>query len=69
MIYLDFHTTDLEEIALVRRYWAMDEAGKYIENVTDLLPFRELKLAAQLNTYMRTIVQVTDHNQQCPTCG
>ena len=69
MIYLDFHTTDLEEIALVRRYWAMDEAGKYIENVTDLLPFRELKLAAQLNTYMRTIEQVTDHNQQCPTCG
>ncbi|OFA06368.1 hypothetical protein DUGA2_09080 [Duganella sp. HH101] len=69
MVHLTFLTSDPEEIALAQRYWAMDDLGKYKENVADLLPFRDITLTAQLSAHMRTIVKAVDHNQQCPKCG
>jgi hypothetical protein len=69
MVNLTFNTADPEEILLAQRYWAMDEDGKYKENVADLLPFRGLTITAQLSAHMRTIVKATDPNQQCSRCG
>lgn len=69
MIHLNYHSTDPEEITLAERYFAMDATGKFVENVADLLPFREITKVSQLAAAMRRIVQALDKNQQCPQCG
>jgi len=67
-VRLDFHTTDPEQIALAKRYWAMDEEGQFLERVRDLLPFREVTQAGSLAAYLRTFCEVYDENQACPRC-
>ncbi|MBA1187704.1 hypothetical protein G7Z99_01420 [Pseudomonas entomophila] len=67
-VRLEVQTTDPEQIALAKRYWAMDEEGLFLERVRDLLPFREVTQAGSLAAYLRTFCEAYDENQVCPRC-
>lgn len=68
-IKLDIKTTDSETISLLQRYWATDEAGGFVEKVSALLPFREIKNSSGLASYIRTVCAAFDENQTCVKCG
>ena len=61
-------TQDAEEEALLRRYWAMNEQGDFLERVKDLLPFRQVKQAGALAIALRRWCKVFDENQTCNLC-
>jgi hypothetical protein len=67
-VKLEFLTSDLEEIELINRYWAMNEHGGFLEPLKELLPFRELKQPAQLAKYVRKLCIAYDLNHLC-VCG
>jgi hypothetical protein len=69
MIELTFHSTDPDEMSLAQRYWAMDENGKFKENLTALLPFRDISTTNRLVNLIREIAKAHDKNQICPNCG
>ncbi|WP_283188862.1 hypothetical protein [Pseudomonas sp. PMCC200344] len=68
-IKLEIHATDPEVISLVQRYWAMNEEGDFLEKVGALLPFREVKNAAGIASFVKTQCLVIDQNQSCSICG
>jgi hypothetical protein len=68
-IKLEIHATDPEVIALVQRYWALNEECKPVENVSAMLPFREVLKPHALAAYVRTHCTVYDENQNCSVCG
>lgn len=68
MVKFEIDSTDKEEIALVHRYWAMNEDGAFTEKAADLLPFRHINGAAQLTAFLATISHAWDTNQVCPKC-
>lgn len=67
-VRLEFLTQDPEEIALARRYWAMDEDGVYLEKVSELVPFREITQSGLIAKHARLFCQAFDENQVCRTC-
>lgn len=68
-IRLEIHSTDPEVIELVQRYWALNEECKPVENVSAMLPFREVLKPHTLAAYVRTHCAVYDENQTCSVCG
>lgn len=52
-VRLEFLTQDPDEIELAKRYWAMDEAGTYLEKVTGLVPFRQLTQSSFISSHVR----------------
>lgn len=69
MIELHIASSVPEEMSLVQRYWAMDDEGKFKENIASLLPFRNLTTTTQLGAFVRSISTVYDTNQTCGICG
>lgn len=68
-IKLEILATDLETITLVQRYWAMNEAGEFLERVNGLLPFRDVKNSAGMVSFIKTQCRVFDEYQTCSICG
>jgi hypothetical protein len=68
-IRLEIYATDPEVISLVQRYWALNEECKPVENVSAMLPFREVLKPHALAAYIRTHCTVYDENQNCSVCG
>ncbi|WOD10092.1 hypothetical protein RPW65_13610 [Pseudomonas sp. NyZ704] len=68
-VRLEFLTQDADEIELAKRYWAMDEAGTYLEKVTGLVPFRQLTQSSFMSSHVRKYCRAYDENQQCRLCG
>lgn len=68
-VRLEFLTQDPGEIELAKRYWAMDEAGTYMEKVTALVPFRQLTQSSFISSHVRKYCRAYDENQQCRLCG
>lgn len=68
-IRLEIHATDPEVISLVQRYWAMNEEGEFLEKVSALLPFREVKNSAGVAGFVRTHCRVIDESLSCSICG
>lgn len=68
VVRLEFNTQDPEEIALAKRYWAMDENCVYLEKVSGLVPFREIIQSGLVAKYVRTFCKVFDENQVCIKC-
>ncbi|UVM69406.1 hypothetical protein LOY34_13040 [Pseudomonas sp. B21-009] len=68
-VRLEFLTQDPEEVALVTRYWAMDEEGVFLEKVNTLVPFREVTQSGAIAKYVRALCQAIDENQMCRNCG
>lgn len=67
-VRLKFLTQDPEEVALAKRYWAMDDEGAYLEKVSELVPFREVRHPALVAKFVRTLCEATDENQVCRRC-
>ena len=68
VVRLEFKTQDSEEIALAKRYWAMDENCVYLEKVSELVPFRKIIQSGLVAKYVRTFCKVFDENQACIKC-
>ena len=65
MIELEMFSTVPGEIELARRYWAMNEEGKFVESVADLLPLGNVKNSSQLVAFVKRISTAWDQNQTC----
>lgn len=68
-ITLEIHAIDPEVISLIQRYWAMNEECKPVENVSAMLPFREILKPHALAGFIRTQCTAFDENQSCSVCG
>lgn len=69
MIELEIFSAVPDEVELAQRYWAMNEEGKFKENVADLLPFGSIRNSSQLVAFVKKISTARDQNQTCPKCG
>lgn len=58
-----------DTVALAHRYWAVDEQGRFREQVAELLPFRALTKASQVTQFVRKYCHAFDLNQLCPRCN
>lgn len=68
-IRLQLLTADLKEIELIERYWAMDEAGQFLEKVSALGECLALPQGVTLIGFIRQRCRAFDENQVCPECG
>lgn len=68
-IRLQLLTEDPKEIEWVERYWAMDEAGQFLEKVSALNGFVEMAQGVTLISWIRQRCRAFDENQVCPQCG
>lgn len=68
MIDVEIYSDDPDDHVLVDRYWAMNEDGKFKENVADLLPYKEIKNIHQLAQHISQVSQAWDRNQICSHC-
>lgn len=68
MIEFEVYSEKPDDKAIVARYWAMGEDGKFVEQVTDLLPYDNIGNSQQLIKYINEISSAWDKNQTCPKC-
>lgn len=68
-IKLELLTQNQEEISFIHRYWAMDEAGAFVEPVSALLPFRDIPHGGAVAAYIRERCDAYDEDQLCSRCG
>lgn len=68
MVDFDVSSHDPEDRNLIARYWAMDDAGNFVETVTSILPYREISKAHQLIKYINEISVARDLSQICLRC-
>ncbi|HJH23413.1 MAG TPA: hypothetical protein K8U84_02540 [Paenalcaligenes hominis] len=54
---------------LVERYWAQDKEGDFLDKVSSLLPFGEIKTIPQLVSYLNTISNAWNEAVQCRKCN
>ncbi|WP_231949297.1 hypothetical protein [Herminiimonas arsenitoxidans] len=68
MIDVEIYSDDPDDHVLVDRYWAMNEDGKFKENVSNLLPHKEIKNVHQLTEHISQVSQAWDRGQICSHC-
>lgn len=68
-IRLQLLTADLKEIELIERYWAMDDAGQFLEKVSALGECLALPQGVTLIGFILQRCRAFDENQVCPECG
>ncbi|NLY27107.1 MAG: hypothetical protein GX049_06085 [Alcaligenaceae bacterium] len=69
MIKFEILTDDPADQELVARYWAMDEDGKFIENVSDLLPYKGISSSYHLLSHIQKVSIARDHRIVCSRCS
>lgn len=68
MIEYQVHSGSSIDEALIARYWATDDNGKFIEPVNSLIPYGSLKNSQQLVKFINEISSAWDTGQICPNC-
>ncbi len=68
MIEYQVHSGSSTDEALVARYWAKDENGKFIEPINSLIPYGSLKNSQQLAKFINEVSSAWDTDQSCPNC-
>lgn len=68
MIEFEVYSEDSEVHTLVARYWRRDDNGKFVENVSALLPFREIGSSSLLIKYINRISSARNSEYLCSTC-
>lgn len=68
MIEFEIYSESPADKKLVARYWAMNENGKFIDNVCDLFPYEGIYNTQQLVKYINEISSAWDTRQVCPRC-
>ena len=69
MIKFEILSDDPVDEALVARYWAMDANGKFVENVSDLLPYRGISSNHYLLSYIQQVSIARDERFICSRCS
>ncbi|KAF6692925.1 hypothetical protein HFD98_10510 [Pseudomonas sp. EKM23D] len=68
-IKLQILTDDPKEIELIKRYWAVDESGQYLEKVSALGGIIEMAQGVTLASFIRQRCNAFDENQVCTSCA
>ncbi|WP_200384863.1 hypothetical protein [Rhodocyclus tenuis] len=68
-IEFEVYSDSLADRDIVARYWALTADGKFAENVTDLLPYADIKNSQRLVKYIQEISSAWDTEQACLKCG
>lgn len=68
MIEFEIYSDSPADEKLVARYWAMDESGKFIDNVSGLFPYGSIRNTQQLVKYINEISLAWDTRQICQRC-
>jgi transcription elongation factor Elf1 len=68
MVEFEVYSENPADKELVVRYWAVNDDGKFVEPVTDLLPYGNLCNSQQLVKYINEISSAWDKNRTCPRC-
>jgi hypothetical protein len=69
MIKFEILSDDPVDEALVTRYWAMDADGKFVENVSDLLPYKGINSNHHLLSYIQQVSIARDGRFVCSRCS
>ena len=68
MIKYQVHSGSSTDEALVARYWAKDDNGKFIEPISGLIPYGSLKNSQQLVKFINEVSSAWDTSRICPNC-
>ncbi|UII73553.1 hypothetical protein LVW35_10435 [Pseudomonas sp. HN11] len=68
-IKLQMLTEHPNEIALIERYWAVDESGQFLEKVSVLADVIQMPQGVTLASFIRQRCTAFDENQVCPQCA
>lgn len=68
MIEFEVLSEDPEVVQLVEKYWATDSNGKYLHNVSDLLPFRGIASIPKLIDFINGESAAWNPDNLCPIC-
>lgn len=69
MIEFTVFSDDPEIVEVIEKYWATDRNGKYLHNVADLLPFREITSASTLIDFINEESSAWNPDNPCPVCN
>lgn len=69
MIKFEILSGDPVDEALVARYWTMDANGKFVENVSDLLPYKGISSNHHLLSYIQQVSIARDERFICSRCS
>lgn len=69
MIKFEILSDDPADEVLVARYWAMDADGKFVENVSDLLPYNGISSNYHLLSYIQQVSIARDKRLICSKCS
>lgn len=68
MIDYKVHSGSSDDEALVARYWAMGEKGKFLEPVSGLFPYGDIENSQQLIKYINDVSSAWNRDRFCPSC-
>lgn len=68
MIDYKVHSGSTADEALVARYWAMGDNGKFVEPVSSLFPYGEIENSQQLIKYINGVSSAWSSDRFCPNC-
>lgn len=68
MIDYKVHSGSSTDEALVARYWAMGDNGKFVEPVSGLFPYGDIENSQQLIKYINDVSSAWSRNRFCPNC-
>lgn len=68
MIEFTVFSDDPEVVEVIEKYWATDSNGKYLHNVADLLPFRDITTAPKLIAFINEESSAWNPDNPCPVC-
>lgn len=69
MIKFEILSDDPADEELVARYWAMGADGKFVENVSDLLPYKAISSNHLLLSYIQQVSIARDERFICSRCS
>lgn len=69
MIKFEILSDDPADEVLVARYWAMGADGKFVENVSDLLPYKAISSNHNLLSYIQRVSIARDERFICSRCS
>lgn len=68
MIEFAVFSGDPEVVKFVDKYWATDSNGKYLYNVADLMPFRDITTIPKLIAFINEESSAWNPDNPCPVC-
>lgn len=68
MMEFEVFTDDPAVVELIEKYWAIDNSGKYLHNVSALLPFRDISSMPKLISFINEESRAWNPESRCPIC-